>query len=279
MRLRRLSCGLMLTTCLTAVGCVGMGRDIPVASAPPANPSLLDRMLGRDPEEFLQQPIEEVPSKLKNPAQLNLTYAQYMEKSGNLDEAETHYGRVLSEKPESVDAIVGLARVHQLSGRINEAEQNFHKALRIDPQSPAALHGMGQFYASQDRWHEAAELLNKAVVATPSDRAIRYDLAVSLVRTDNIEAALPHFIRTVGDAEAHYNIGLILHQQGRRDESAAQFRLALAKKPDLQQAQYWLDIVMREDAGGSKRPAVTAGSRRQAVAPTSQAPLSLAMHP
>jgi tetratricopeptide (TPR) repeat protein len=259
-----------------------MGREPSVADAPDLNPSLVDRMLGKTPEVQYQQPIQEVPSKLKNPSQLSLVYAQYMEKSGNLEEAQTHYGRVLEEKPESVDAIVGLARVHQLSGRSDEAEQAFHKALRIDPQSPAALHGMGQFYASKSRWHEAAELLNKAVAAAPGERSVRYDLAVALVHTDNVDAALPHFIRTVGDAEAHYNIGLILHQEGRRAESAEHFRLALAKKPDLQQAKYWLDMVRREETGGREsRPALTSAPRTSAPATPApaQGSLSLAMHP
>ena len=95
-------------------------------------------------------------------------------------------------------------------------------------------------------WEEAVDSLNKAVLASPNDSAIRNDLAAALVQTGNIDAAMPHFIRTVGEAEAHYNVGLILHQQRDLDAAEQQFRQALDRKPELQPAQQWLATVMNE---------------------------------
>jgi tetratricopeptide (TPR) repeat protein len=226
------------------------------------NDSFLSRFRRSKPEIKYQEDILEVPDELADPAQLSLAYAKLMEESGNVVEAETHYTKVLAEQPEHVAAIVGLSRVQQRTGRPEAAEQGLHKALRLDPHSPVALHALGQIYAAQGRWDEGAELLNKAVLAAPNEKAYRYDLAVALVHADNIEAALPHFIRTVGDAEAHYNVGLILHQQGRLVESEEQLRLALSRKPDLQQAQYWLDVVRRQQGDGAlsqSLPGVAAG--------------------
>jgi tetratricopeptide (TPR) repeat protein len=127
----------------------------------------------------------------------------------------------------------------------HEAEQGFLKALRLDPNSPAALHALGQFYGSQERWSEAVEMLSKAMLAAPAERQYRYDLAVAMVRVGDVNGAMPHFIRTVGDAEAHYNVGYILHQEGRLAEAEQQMLLAVTKKPDLHEAQVWLDEIRR----------------------------------
>ena len=105
---------------------------------------------------------------------------------------------------------------------------------------------MGQTAAARQRWDDATEFLDAAVLAEPGNNAMRYDLAVALVEADNIDAALPHFMRTVGDAEAHYNVGLILQRAGRLPESEQQLRLALAKDPQLEQARYWLSVVEQQ---------------------------------
>jgi tetratricopeptide (TPR) repeat protein len=169
-----------------------------------------------------------------------------MEDVGNLVEARRHYTEVADSKPKNVEAILGLARIDQLSGRPHEAEQGFLKALKLDENSPAALHALGQFYASQERWPEAVSQLNRAMLSAPTEKKYRYDLAVALVHTGDVNAALPHFVRTVGDAEAHYNVGLILREEGELDEAGDQMLQAVTKKPDLHEAQYWLDEIHRQ---------------------------------
>ena len=177
---------------------------------------------------------------------VDLAYAQWMEADGNLTKAREHYARVAGERPESIEAILGLARIDMMSGRTHEAEQGFRTALRIDPSSPQALHALGQFYAAQHRWSEAVETLNKAMLAAPTEKTYRHDLAVAMVHTGDVNGALPHFVRTVGDAEAHYNVGLILRETGRLRDAEEQMLLAVTKNPDLHQAQYWLDEIRRE---------------------------------
>jgi tetratricopeptide (TPR) repeat protein len=152
---------------------------------------------------------------------------------------------VAERKPKNIDAVLGLARIDLASGMTYEAEQGFLKALRLDPNSPVALHALGQFYASQERWPEAVEMLNKSMLAAPAERQFRYDLAVAMVRVGDINGAMPHFIRTVGDAEAHYNVGYILQQEGRLAEAEQQMLLAVTKKPDMHEAQVWLDEIRR----------------------------------
>jgi tetratricopeptide (TPR) repeat protein len=198
-----------------------------------------------DSQVIPEEEVEVLPP-LKDTTELTLAYARWMEDVGNLVEARRHYTEVTESKPKNIEAILGLARIDQLSGRPHEAEQGFLRALKLDENSPVALHALGQFYASQERWQEAATQLNRAMLSAPTEKKYRYDLAVVLVHTGDVNAALPHFVRTVGDAEAHYNVGLILREEGKLDEAADQMLQAVTKKPDLHEAQYWLDEIHRE---------------------------------
>lgn len=205
-------------------------------------PKFLKASASQVPE---QVPDEPLPS-LKDTTDISLAYARWMEDVGNLVEARRKYTEVTDAKPKNIEAILGLARVDQLSGRPHEAEQGFLKALKLDENSAVAMHALGQFYASQDRWTEAVTQLNKAMLSAPTEKKYRYDLAVAMVHTGDVNAALPHFVRTVGDAEAHYNVGLILHEEGKLREAESQMLLAVTKKPQLHEAQYWLDEIRRE---------------------------------
>lgn len=189
---------------------------------------------------------EQVLPPLNDTTELSLAYARWMEDVGNLVDARRHYAEAAEAKPKNIEAILGLARIDQLSGRPHEAEQGFLKALKLDENSPVALHALGQFYASQERWPEAVTQLNRAMLSAPAEKKYRYDLAVALVHTGDVNTALSHFVRTVGDAEANYNVGLILREEGKLEEAHAQMLQAVTKRPDLHEAQYWLDEIQRQ---------------------------------
>lgn len=195
--------------------------------------------------------------KLKDPIKLHLNYARWQEHIGNLSEARDSYEFIIAEEPESVDAVLGLARIDQLSGRTHEAEQGFRKALKLSPNDPQALGAIGQFYAAEQRWGEAIQFLKNATSASPSDRAIRFNYAVALANSGNIDAALPEFTQSIGEAEAHYNIGLVLYETGDLAASEQHFARAVMINPELSEAQYWLSELRGEEA---KSPAIAANS-------------------
>jgi hypothetical protein len=81
-------------------------------------------------------------------------------------------------------------------------------------------------------------------------------------------------VNSVGEAEAEYNLGLILHDQGKLELAEQHFVQAVVKKPTLEQAQYWLNEIRIEKetknllAGTSNRP------RPEMQAPTGALPSS-----
>jgi Tfp pilus assembly protein PilF len=194
-----------------------------------------------------------------------------MEKQGNVSEARSAYTQVLAEDRKSIDALIGLARVDQLAGRSAEAEQGFLKAIRVAPKSSAAHGALGQFYADQSKWDQAVGAFQAAVQNAPNDNNRRHQLAVALAKSGKIEQALPHFAKTVGEAEAHYNIGLLLHEKGDLAAAETHFLAAATQNPQLSQAQYWLDEVRRDkQLRGVIAQGPGAGTAGAAASPVSQ---------
>jgi Flp pilus assembly protein TadD len=187
--------------------------------------------------------------EVQNPGKLYLSYAHLQESVGNLIAAREAYEQALGNDPKSAEAILGLARLDQLNGRTYEAEQRYLKALKLKPKDPHVLDAVGQFYASQERWDKAIELLSEAMRVAPEASGHRFNLAVALTRAGRIDEAMPHFSRTVGNAEAHYNVGYILYQQN--DFAGAERHLvqAVVARPGLTQAQQMLDEVRHNRDG------------------------------
>jgi len=237
------------TTALIA-GCVILMLGSGCITITPPSPSSAWKSLTKPKvhQASYEEKVPAAPSDPKNPARLKVAYGRLMEETGQLAEARKSYAEAVELQPKEVEALIGLARLDQEMGHLDQAEQGYKKAVKVVPTSSRAHYSLGQFYASQERWEEAREALTKAMLAEPDETQARYALAVALVHTGKVDAALPHFIRTVGDAEAHYNVGLILQQQGNLQDAERHFALAVSKKPELVAAQNWLAHVRQQQS-------------------------------
>lgn len=224
----------------TASGCITIA---PSAGSPLSFRSFLDRGVQ---QANYEEPVEEAPPDPKDPTRLKLAYARWMEEMGQAAEARQQYSDVAKEEPENVEALLGLARLDLLSGNVAEAERRLQHAMRLAPEKPAVQFGWGQYLAAQKRWQESIGPLRRAMLARPANAGYRQQLAIALVHAGDTEAALPHFTQTVGEAEAHYNVALILKDEGQLEEAERQLVLALAKKPDMEPAQRWLTEIRQQ---------------------------------
>ncbi|NQV23851.1 MAG: tetratricopeptide repeat protein [Rhodopirellula sp.] len=213
---------------------------------------------------------------LKDPERLHLAYGKLSEQTGDYATARKSYETALRQNQETEEAILGLARLDLLAGRHAEAERRFKEAVEVAPSNPLTSEALGQFYLTQNRYAEAAAQLQRGLAVAPDNKRLRHKLGIALARGGNMVAAEPQFVQAVGDAEADYNIGLILYEQGHTAEAEQRFLQAVLKKPTLAPAQHWLDTVRQEHeaqtllAGAPNRqssaPDVTA--RLQAPIPT-----------
>lgn len=219
--------------------------------------------------------------KLRDPSKLDLAYAKWQEQLGNMSEARERYQRVLHDEPQSVEALLGLARMDQLAGRMAEAEQGFRKALKTSPNDPLVLDALGQFYAAQEKWPQAIDVLKQGLQAAPNDDTIRFHLAVATAKNGDLATAKPLFVNSVGEAEAEYNLGLILHDQGKLELAEQHFVQAVVKKPTLEQAQYWLNEIRVEKETKHLLAGTSSGNRPrpELQAPAGALPTATNLHP
>ncbi|QDU80338.1 cellulose synthase subunit BcsC [Polystyrenella longa] len=185
---------------------------------------------------------------LEEPQEVHESYAKWQEQQGNLTEARQSYEFVLKQNPKSVDAMLGLARLDQLGGQAERAEKAIQDAQSIAPNDPSVLSALGQFYVSQGRFSEATDALQQAALISPNDTTVQYHLGVALARSGDLDSARPYFVRTVGEAEAHYNIGYILNEMGQSVAAEQELMASLQKKPDLQSSQQLLGDIRGQHA-------------------------------
>jgi Tfp pilus assembly protein PilF len=222
-----------------------------------------------------EQKDELIPATPKNPAKLKMAYGQLMEESGHHAEARKNYDAVLALQPKNVDAVLAIARLDEVGGHTEQAEQGYRRAVKLAPNSAQAHFSLGKFLANQRRWTESAESLTKAMLSEPDHVQYRYELAVTLVHCGDVNSAMPHFIRTIGDAEAHYNVGLILQEEGNLAEAERHFAMAVTKKPELTEAQNWLVHLRKNSettlASAEKDSVVPATPTAPQIVPTAHA--------
>ena len=199
-------------------------------------------------------------SETKISPKTQLAYAQWEERQGAYaasrnkpDEqraayaaARKGYEQVLAADSKSVDAVIGLARLDEVAGRAGEAEQGFLKAVRMDGNSARSLDALGQFYAGQQRWTDALPTFQRAMAGAPQDQTYQYHYAIALARSGQIKEAEPLLVRSVGKANADYNIGVILHERGDVVGSEERFMAAIVENPRLEAAQHWLQEIRRD---------------------------------
>ncbi|MEO2015990.1 MAG: tetratricopeptide repeat protein [Fuerstiella sp.] len=166
-----------------------------------------------------------------------LKFARWREDLGDYQEAKEHYREILTDNPDSLEARLGIARIEFATGRVAEAQAILAATGRKHPDSPEVWMEIGRIHSHQEEWDQAVQSLEKAVAIAPSSdpalfKATRYELGLALARNDQTEEARPHLTAAVGAAAGLFNIGFVLHEQGRNQDASTWFQRALDSHPD-----------------------------------------------
>ena len=201
-----------------------------------------------------------------DPAKVHLAYAAWHEQTGNFQEARESYLKVLEKRRKDTEAMLGLARIDRAYGREAEADVQLKKALKYHPKDPKVLVAIGQVHAARHEWPEAMEKMHAAHNLAPYDTVYEYHLAVVQARSVDIDQSVAHFTRSVGKAEAHFNIAVILNEKGDKSEAESHLVQALKLKPELKQAQVAL-ASLRTGGSTDVQPASYSKSDRTQMLP------------
>ncbi len=130
--------------------------------------------------------------------------------------------------PQSIDSPVPQQTREELSS-----------LLRRKLQDPEVLEVLGAHLMSQRRYEEAAQAFASSLQLQPEAEEPRFQLAVALARSGRYDESLPHFRRVVGEAAAHYNVGIIAYEREEAAIAERYFAAAVAADPRLADSEDW----------------------------------------
>jgi len=133
---------------------------------------------------------------------LGLAYLDRDEDKG-WDEAAQEQREEIKNNPDDFRAHYELGNIALKQHRADEAERELKRASELAPDNPDPLIYLGEFYASQSRPEEAEAAMRKAIALTPDISRGGYQIN-----------------------RAHYVLGRVLVQTGRREEGAKELKLS-----------------------------------------------------
>lgn len=166
------------------------------------------------------------------------------------EDAVRRYRLARSLRPDYIAAPVNLGNIFLELNRLDEASENFRAALEIDKNNPAAHYGLGQVALSRRGYVEAVAHFEKTLVQAPAANRVHYSLAMAYRGLGDAEKVKAHLAQqgTVGvrvsdplfdrlqeliaGERVYLSRGKVAFEAQRYADAAAEFRKAVAAKPD-----------------------------------------------
>lgn len=161
---------------------------------------------------------------------------------GKNDAALAEYAAVAKAQPKVAAAQMKIGMAQQQAGNRSEAMAAYQKAVDIDPGAALAYNNLAWLAVERKEQHDKAlEWANKAVALLPSEPAVQDTLGWVLYKRGETDKALDVLQKLVDGpgkkfAEAHYHLGLVYADKGRKKEAGAALRKALEVNPKFAQA-------------------------------------------
>lgn len=169
-------------------------------------------------------PLEKAYPNTIGVAKLNALIAMASKKP---DAARTHFEQVLKSAPNDVEALEGIVQIDIATGKGKAAVARIDDRLKAAAPSPALLVLAARAHASIGDFEATERLLLKAIETDP-DRLQPYNfLAALYARQNRIEEAKQRFndvvARNPKSVGAATMIGMLLEQQGKKDDAEKQY--------------------------------------------------------
>ena len=155
-------------------------------------------------------------------------------RGGRIAEAEALLRDLLATQPANADALELLGTALGIQGRHGEALDAFERARDARPSSVSIRRNRAQALFHLGRMEEARAELEKALRMRPDNAAswaLLGNVLAALRDAAGAERAYRRALQHEPTPQAHYNLALLLQENGRADEAIAAYRQALASAP------------------------------------------------
>jgi tetratricopeptide (TPR) repeat protein len=175
--------------------------------------------------------------------EVHVTRGLILTRTGRGGEAIQEYRIALSQSPNSMEGLIGLAAAYESVGRKEEAEATYRRAIERQPGYWAAYNNLGGFYYAVGRYPQAVEAFRRAAELAPDSVRAWNNLGAAYQQMDRLEDALAAFQRSTRISPndgAYSNLGTLQFFLGRYADAARSFQQAAALTPG--KALYWLNL-------------------------------------
>lgn len=118
-----------------------------------------------------------------------------VEEDGHPDLAAPLFEQALDVEPDSVPALLRLARIDLDANRLARGEELYRRAFALDDQSAVAAAGLGHVAMAREDYSRAADRFRAALAMDPEGRELHYPLAQALTRLGEHDEARRHLER------------------------------------------------------------------------------------
>lgn len=205
----------------------------------------------------------------QDPSEYQLEYLVKLYNKGQLQQMLTDASLLISQFPKSITLSFMMGAAYQGLGNLGLAVEFYQKVISIKPDHVDAYNNMGTALKIQGKLEEAIEAFKKALVLKPDFAEVYINMGNALKEQGNLDDAIKAYIKAFSiksnSAEAYGNMGIALIAQGKLEEAIEALNKALSIKPDYADAHYNIGIALQ--ATGKLEEAVEAYKKALMVKP------------
>ena len=154
-------------------------------------------------------------------------------------------------------------------GQLHRALDKVSQLLTKFPNSVTLCNIQGASKAGLRQYDDAIDSYNKALTIEPDYADTHYNMGVVLQEQGKLEEAIEAYNKAMSIkpdyAKANYNIGVVLQDQGKLAEAIKAYNKAVAIKPDYADAHYNMGLVLQEQ--GKPEEAIGAYKKTMSIKP------------
>ena len=140
-------------------------------------------------------------------------------------------GASATTNPKTTAGLLQKALQEQVAGNLTQAEQDFLQVISQDAKNKFAHYDLGLIYQTQGKNADAESEYRLALTIDPKFEPPLYNLAIVRTLAKDDTGAIDLYRRAIAsnakDANAHFNLGLLLRKTGKTSEGNSQVQIAV----------------------------------------------------
>jgi tetratricopeptide (TPR) repeat protein len=141
--------------------------------------------------------------------------------------AISHYQAALRVDRRHTASLFRLGVIYTKQKNFPYAIEAWKRYLKETKNEATAYGNLGFCYELAGRKEEAEKTWQAGIAKDPTNASCRVNYGLFLAREGRVVEARGQFKAVLTAAQAHYNMGSVFEQQGKKDEAKAEFRQAL----------------------------------------------------